>query len=79
MPDQILHDRQQIDPHLTLLGTELYIQHNKIQRKFENTVANLKIQYYYSTNYNIPKLLMAYSVVIDDEFLLEWCECFGQP
>ena len=22
---------------------------------------------------------MAYSVVVDGEFLLEWCEYFGQP
>ena len=28
MPDQIFHDRQQIDPHFALLGTELYMQQN---------------------------------------------------
>ena len=32
----------------------------------------------YNSNNYIPELLMAYSV-IDGEFLLEWCEYFGQP
>ena len=36
------------------------------------------IQYKYSSNNCIPELLTAKSVV-DDEFLLEWCEYFGQP
>ena len=37
-----------------------------------------KIQYNYSNTNDIPELLMAYSVVVDGEFLLKWCKCFGQ-
>ena len=39
---------------------------------------NPKIKYNYSNINCIPELLLAYSVV-DGEFLLEWCEYFGQP
>ena len=42
-------------------------------------IVNPKIQYNYSSNNYFPELLMAYSVVFDGEFLLEWCEYFGQP
>ena len=38
-----------------------------------------KAQYNYSNNSYIPELLLAYSVVAGGEFLLEWCEYFGQP
>ena len=38
---------------------------------------NPKIKYNYSNVNCIPEFL-AYSVV-DDEFLLKWCEYFGQP
>ena len=41
----------------------------------KNTVhCKLKIQYIYSSNNYISELLMANSVVVDGEFLLEWCE-----
>ena len=35
---------------------------------------------YYNCSKNdyIPELLMAYSVVVNVECLLEWCEYFGQ-
>ena len=35
---------------------------------------NPKIQYNYSNTNYIPELLMAYSVVVDSEFMWEWCE-----
>ena len=60
-----------------LLGTEFYRQYN-----FINTVQLQKYhvnQYNYGNNNYIPELLMAYSVVVDGEFLLEWCENFGKP
>ena len=44
----------------------------KIHYKSKNT-----IQLQPNNNY-IPELLMAYSVVVDVEFFLEWCEYFGQ-
>ena len=37
------------------------------------------MQYNYCSINCIPELLLAYSVVVDGEFLLEWCEYFGQP
>ena len=40
---------------------------------------NPKRQYNYSINNYISELLMANSVVIDGEFLLEWYKYFGQP
>ena len=40
---------------------------------------NPKIQYNYNNNNYIPELLMAKSVVVDGEFLLEWCKYFDQP
>ena len=54
------------------------------QYDYKNTIliqkysVNPKIQYNYSNNNYIPELLLA-SVVVDGEFLLEWCEHFGQP
>ena len=45
---------------------------------FIQIIVNQKIQYNYSSNYYIPELLLVYSVVVDGEFLLEWCEHFGQ-
>ena len=42
-------------------------------------IVNPKIQYNYSNINCIPELLLAYSGVDDGEFLLEWCEYFGQP
>ena len=33
---------------------------------------------YINNNY-IPEFLVANSVVVEGEFLLEWCEYFGQP
>ena len=50
------------------------------QRDYKNHVKSYcksKIQYKYSSNNCIPELLTAKSVA-DDEFLLEWCEYFGQ-
>ena len=43
---------------------------------YKNTMLN---QYNYSNINRIPELLLVYSVVVDGEFLLEWCEYFGQP
>ena len=37
------------------------------------------MQYNYRKDNYIPVLLMAYSVVVDGEFLLEWCEYYGKP
>ena len=61
------------------------LQHNFINTTWlQNTtlnpkdIINPKIQYNYSNNNYIPELL-AYSVVVDGESLLEWCEYFGQP
>ena len=45
----------------------------------QNYTVNPKIQYNYSNKIYIPELLLAYFVVVDGEFLLEWCEYFGQP
>ena len=39
----------------------------------QKQIKNPKVQY------NFPELLLAYSVVVGGEFLLEWCEYFGQP
>ena len=68
-----------------LLGTKLYMQHNLINTIWlQNTILNpkihckSKIQYNYSYNNYIPKLLLAYSVAIAGEFLLEWCKYFSQ-
>ena len=37
------------------------------------------MQYNYSNINCIPELLLVYSVIVDGEFLLEWCEYFAQP
>ena len=37
------------------------------------------MQYNYINNNYIPEFLVANSVVVDGEFLLEWYEYFGQP
>ena len=41
-------------------------------------MVNPKIQYKYSSNNYIPELFSANSVVVDGEFMLEWCEYIGQ-
>ena len=46
---------------------------------YKNTMLNPKLQYNYSNINFIPELLLTYSVVVDGEFMLEWCEYFGQP
>ena len=82
VPDQILHYRQRRDPYLA--GEVLNysnIQHNTalLQNYYVKSNVNPTIQYnYYSNNNYIPELLIAYSVVVDGEFLLEWCEYFCQ-
>ena len=47
--------------------------------QIQNYIVNPKIQYNYSNFNCIPELLLAYSGDDDGEFLLEWCEYFGQP
>ena len=55
-------------PPAKLSAIQYHIK-SKIHCQFKNTSGN---------NY-IPELLTADSVVVDGEFLLEWCEYFGQP
>ena len=38
-----------------------------------------KNKYNYNNNNYIPELSMTISIVFAGEFLLEWCEYFGQP
>ena len=47
--------------------------------QIQKYIVSQKIQYNYSNINCIPELLLAYSGVDDGEFLLEWCEYFGQP
>ena len=47
--------------------------------QIQKYIVNQKIQHNYSNINCIPELLLAYSGVDDGEFLLEWCEYFGQP
>ena len=42
-------------------------------------IINQKLQYNYSNNNYITEFFMVFSVVIDGEFLSEWCKYFGQP
>ena len=51
----------------------------KILCYIQKYIVNPKIQYIYNNINCIPELLLAYSVVVDGEFLLEWCEYCGQP
>ena len=51
----------------------------KYHVKSKNTLQTQKIQYNYNNINCILELLLAYSVVVDGEFLLKWCEYFGQP
>ena len=54
-----------------------------IQYDYKNTmlnpkyIINPKMQYNHSNDNYIPALLMVYSIIVDNEFLLEWCEYFG--
>ena len=48
----------------------------KMLCEIQKYIVNPKIQYKYSSNNYIPELLLANSVVVDGEILLEWCEYF---
>ena len=62
--------------HLACYRVEFYMQYNFSD--YKNTMLNPKytlnpnIHYNYSNINYIPELLVAYSVVVDGEFLLEW-------
>ena len=51
----------------------------KYHIKFNNIIINPRVQYNYRNNNCITELLLAYYYVVDGEFLLEYCEYFGQP
>ena len=64
-----------------LLVTEFYMQHNFInatwlQKHHVKYIVNPKIQCKYSSSNTFQSF---WCVVVDGEFLLEWCEYFGQP
>ena len=40
---------------------------------YQKYTVNPKVKYSYGDINCIPELLMAYSVVVNSEFLLEWC------